>query len=158
MSGGRGGAQWKDTSRQVVYEALCSPAPGLDRLPLVLLLEEHGADEPDDAVTVRDDVSHVVLSADLAVQPLLGFVGPNLAPVHDQEGRGCRARLREDGCMPSTVISNRRSTGCNATRSPNRPTSPRSGAPYASRSNRDRCRKAIARYPDKVRCSLGLLP
>ncbi len=60
-------------------------APGY--LPLVVLLGEYGTDEPDDALTVREDASHVAAPTDLVVEPLLGVVGPDLAPVGDREGR-----------------------------------------------------------------------
>ncbi len=39
-------------------------------LPLVILFEEHGADETDDAVLVGEDADDIGASLDLLVQPL----------------------------------------------------------------------------------------
>jgi hypothetical protein len=48
--------------------------------PLVVLFGEHGADEPDDGGAVGEEANHVGAAADLAVEPLVGIVGPDLAP------------------------------------------------------------------------------
>lgn len=48
--------------------------------PLVVLLGQDGANEPDDGSTVGEDPDHVGASADLAVKPFLGVVGPDLTP------------------------------------------------------------------------------
>jgi hypothetical protein len=52
-----------------------------------VLLGEDGTDEPDQGVAVGEDADHVGAAADLAVEPLLGVVRPDLPP----------DRLREDG-------------------------------------------------------------
>ena len=59
--------------------------------PVVVLLDEDGADEPDRGVAVGEDPDDVGASADLAVQPFVGVVGPDLSP--DLLGEG---RERED--------------------------------------------------------------
>ncbi len=48
--------------------------------PLVGLLEQHGADQADHRVPVGEDADDVGAAPDLLVQPLLGVVGPDLAP------------------------------------------------------------------------------
>src|SRR4051794_35319402 len=48
--------------------------------PLVVLLGEDGADQADDRWAVGEDADHVGAAADLAVEPLVGVVGPDLAP------------------------------------------------------------------------------
>jgi hypothetical protein len=45
-----------------------------------VLFGEHGADEPDQGVTVAEDPDHVGAAPGLAVEPLLGVVQPDLAP------------------------------------------------------------------------------
>jgi hypothetical protein len=45
-----------------------------------VLLGQHGADEPDDAGAVGEDSDHVGAPADLAVEALVGVVGPDLSP------------------------------------------------------------------------------
>ena len=44
--------------------------------PLVVLFGQDGADQPDHRVAVREDPDHVGAPADLAVQPLLGYLEP----------------------------------------------------------------------------------
>jgi hypothetical protein len=46
-----------------------------------MLLGEHRADEPDHALSVREDPDHVGAPADLLVEALLRVVGPDLALV-----------------------------------------------------------------------------
>jgi hypothetical protein len=53
-------------------------APLLD--PLVVLLGQDGADEPDDGEAVGEDPDDVGASADLPVEPFLRVVGPDLGP------------------------------------------------------------------------------
>jgi hypothetical protein len=48
--------------------------------PVVVLLGEHGADQPDQGGSVGEDADHVGAAADLAVEAFLGVVGPDLAP------------------------------------------------------------------------------
>ena len=45
-----------------------------------MLLGEDRADEADDRVAVGEDPDDVGAAADLAVEPLVGVVGPDLAP------------------------------------------------------------------------------
>jgi len=56
-------------------EAEVAPAFG----PFVGLLGQHGADEPDNGVPVREDADDVGASADLAAPSLGGVVRPDLA-------------------------------------------------------------------------------
>ena len=48
--------------------------------PFVGLLGEHGADEADDRVAVREDADAVGAAADLPVEALVRVVGPDLLP------------------------------------------------------------------------------
>jgi hypothetical protein len=48
--------------------------------PLVVLLGQDGADEADQGGAVGEDPDHVGAPADLAVEPFLGVVRPDLAP------------------------------------------------------------------------------
>jgi hypothetical protein len=48
-------------------------------------LAEHGADEADDGVAVREDPDYVGAPADLAVEPLLRVARPDLPPVFFRE-------------------------------------------------------------------------
>jgi len=48
--------------------------------PLVVLLDEDGADEADDAAAVREDPDDVGAPADLAVEAFAGVVAPDLPP------------------------------------------------------------------------------
>ena len=51
------------------------------------LFGEHGADESDQGGSVGEDADHVGAAADLAVEPFLGVVGPDLAPQFLREAR-----------------------------------------------------------------------
>ena len=59
--------------------------------PFVVLLGQHRSDESDDAGSVGEDPDDVGAAADLAVEPLLGVVGPDLAP--DGLGNPVKARM-----------------------------------------------------------------
>ena len=48
--------------------------------PFVVLLGQHGSDQPDHRGSVGEDADDVGTSADLAVEPLVGVVGPELPP------------------------------------------------------------------------------
>ena len=48
--------------------------------PVVVLLGQDGADESDRCVAVGEDPDDVGAAADLAVEALVGVVGPDLAP------------------------------------------------------------------------------
>ena len=55
--------------------------------PFVALLGQHGADEPDHRVAVRQDADHVGAAADRQIQSLVGIVGADLAPESSWEKR-----------------------------------------------------------------------
>src|SRR4051812_50218041 len=48
--------------------------------PFVVLLGQDSADQADDGGPVGEDADHVGAAADLAVEPFVGVVGPDLAP------------------------------------------------------------------------------
>jgi hypothetical protein len=48
--------------------------------PFVVLFGEDGADKADDRATVGEYADDVGAAADLSVEPLVGVVGPDLAP------------------------------------------------------------------------------
>jgi len=56
-----------------------------------VLFGEHGADEADEGVTAGEDADDVGAAADLAVEPFLGVVGPDLPP--DRLGNAVNARM-----------------------------------------------------------------
>ncbi len=67
-------------------------------LPLVVLLGEDRADEPDDRRPVGKDPDDVAAAAQLAVEPLLRIGRPDLSPVvaiEVREGQQLLARLGE---------------------------------------------------------------
>jgi len=57
-------------------EAEVAPALG----PVVVLLGQDGADGADQGVAVGEDTDHIGAAADLAIQPFLWVVGPDLSP------------------------------------------------------------------------------
>jgi len=57
-------------------------------------LAEHSADQANDRLAVREDADHVSAPTDLAVEPLLGVVAPDLPPVLLGEGREGEQILR----------------------------------------------------------------
>ena len=59
--------------------------------PFVVLFGEHGADQADQGGPVGKDADDVGAAADLAVQPFLGVVGPDLAP--DGFGEAVKAKM-----------------------------------------------------------------
>ncbi len=58
--------------------------------PLVVLLGEHCAAQADERRAVRKDADDVGPTAKLLVEPLLGVVRPDLAPVLDREVGECK--------------------------------------------------------------------
>jgi len=50
-----------------------------------MLLGEHGTDESDDGLPIREDADDGAAAPDLAVEPLLWVVAPDLAPVSCRE-------------------------------------------------------------------------
>jgi hypothetical protein len=56
-----------------------------------VLLREDGAHEPHDSVTIREDADDVRPPLQLAIEPLLRIVRPDLPPVLPGQGRSGRA-------------------------------------------------------------------
>ncbi len=68
-----------------------------DHGPVVVELAEHRADQADDALAVGEDADDVGAAADLAVEPLLRVVGPDLPPVLFRDVRKGKDLLLGDG-------------------------------------------------------------
>ena len=67
--------------------------------PLVILLEQHSADQPDDAGLVGEDADDIGPPLDLLVEPFQRIGAVQLGAVLGREGR-CR-RARRARCRPS---------------------------------------------------------
>src|SRR6476659_1859658 len=71
--------------------------------PLVVLLGQDGADEPDNGLAIGKDADDIGAAADLAVEPLVGIVGPDLAPNRlgvggeGQDVAACAVQMVGDG-------------------------------------------------------------
>jgi hypothetical protein len=83
---------------------LRSVAPAVG--PFVVLFGEDGSDESDDRAPVGEDPDHVGAGAHLAVEPLVGIVGPDLAP-HRSWERGEGQDLLA-GCVEVVVYFGQR--------------------------------------------------
>ena len=82
--------------------------------PLVVLFGEDGADESDHGVAVGEDPDDVGAAAEFLVEPLLGVVGPDLAPVLLREP-GEREHVGR-GLGEWVAASGNRSVSCSTTR------------------------------------------
>ena len=66
-------------------------------LPLLVLLQQDGADQAGDGLAVGEHLDHIGAALDLPVEPLDGVVGPDLLPVLPGEGgEGRQVRLGVD--------------------------------------------------------------
>ena len=78
--------------------------------PFVVLFGQDGAGEADDAVAVGEDADDVGAASDLAVEPFVGVVGPNLSPEffgEGGEGEQVSSRVLQvwaAGCFPESVV------------------------------------------------------
>ena len=86
--------------------------------PLVGLLHQHRADQPDDGVTLGKDPDHVGVPADLPVALFLGVVRPDLPPdlareaTEGQQVTAQRALELEETMPPARCVrSSARSAG-----------------------------------------------
>ena len=87
--------------------------------PFVVLLGQDGADEADQGVAAGEDPDDVGAAADLAVQPLLGVVGPDLPPELFREAVNASTSARAAsrcaatlGSLPATASMSRSYWAC----------------------------------------------
>ncbi len=92
---GVGVLEGSESSLGEAVEAHVAPCDG----PLIVLLGEERADEADDGVAGGEDADDLGAAADLLVQPFLGVVGPDLAPMgfgEPDEGQDLTGGLVEE--------------------------------------------------------------
>lgn len=75
-----------------------------------MLLGEHRADQPNERRAVGEDPDDVTAATDLAVEPLLRIVRPDLAPVLRREGAEREELLagllgEKDGDLPTNTLT-----------------------------------------------------